>query len=89
MPRIGLIRVLTTEDAQLLQTHGRLIMERFPSLQVTSRCIRPPPGSQGPPGARRPVAALAASSKEGYDAVIVSCAGGPGVEEARRRVRSR
>ena len=39
MPRIGLIRVLTTEDAQLLQTHGRLIMERFPSLQVTSRCI--------------------------------------------------
>ncbi len=92
MPRIGLIRVLTTEDAQLLQTHGRLIMERFPSLQVTSRCIPDHPSGVHNEATERSaaplVAALAAEfEKEGYDAVIVSCAGDPGVEEARRQVR--
>ena len=32
--KIGLIRVLTTEDQEDLQAHGRQIMEYFPTLEV-------------------------------------------------------
>ena len=37
--RVGLIRVLTTDDTQLMQMHGALIEQYFPMLQVESRCI--------------------------------------------------
>ena len=37
--RVGLIRVLTTDDPQLKQMHGALIEQYFPMLQVESRCI--------------------------------------------------
>lgn len=37
--RVGLIRVLTTADPELLQLHGRLIEQYFPLLKVESRCI--------------------------------------------------
>lgn len=91
MPKIGLIRVLTTSDTGLLETHGRLIMERFPSLQVTSRCIPDHPSGVHDEETERTAAPLVAAlavefEKEGYDAVIVSCAGDPGVDQARRAV---
>ena len=35
--KVGLIRVLTTEDEELLQLHGKLIESYFPMLQVVSR----------------------------------------------------
>ena len=37
--KVGLIRVLTTEDEELLELHGKLIQSYFPMLQVVSRCI--------------------------------------------------
>ena len=37
--RIGLIRVLTTDDPKILDLHGNLIMEFFPGLEVITRCI--------------------------------------------------
>ena len=37
--KVGLIRVLTTEDEELLQLHGKLIESYFPMFQVVSRCI--------------------------------------------------
>ena len=30
--KVGLIRVLTTEDQEVLQSHGRVIMENFPGI---------------------------------------------------------
>ena len=32
--KVGLIRVLTTEDEEVLQSHGKQIMEYFPELEV-------------------------------------------------------
>lgn len=32
--KVGLIRVLTTEDEEVLQLHGKQIMEYFPELEV-------------------------------------------------------
>lgn len=90
--RIGLIRVLTTSDQVLLEAHGRLIEEAFPSLKVCSRCI---PGH--PQGvydehtystAVPHVVDLAKQFEaDGMEAVVVSCAGDPGVEEARNEVK--
>ena len=37
--QVGLIRVLTTEDEVLLNNHGKTLMEKFPMLEVESRCI--------------------------------------------------
>ena len=45
--KVGLIRVLTTEDEELLQLHGKLIESYFPMFQVVSRCIPDQPGSSG------------------------------------------
>ncbi len=89
MPRIGLVRVLTTSDTSLLQSHARGIMQHFPSLEITSRCIADHPSgvhdSKTEKTAAPLVAALAMEfEKEGYDAVIISCAGDPGVVDARK-----
>ena len=37
--KVGLIRVLTTEDEEVLQSHGKQIMEYFPELEVVTKCI--------------------------------------------------
>ena len=37
--KVGLIRVLTTEDQEVLQSHGRVIMENFPGIEVETKCI--------------------------------------------------
>jgi allantoin racemase len=86
--RIGLIRVLTTDDAELLNLHGRLIEKYFPMFEVTSRCI--PDQNEGihddetmAIGVPKVVALAKQMYEEGFDAVIISCAGDPGVEEAR------
>ena len=35
--KVGLIRVLTTEDEEVLQSHGKQIMEYFPELEVVTK----------------------------------------------------
>lgn len=89
MKRVGLIRVLTTSDADLLALHGKLIEQTYPSLQVTSRCIADHPegvhdASTAESAAPLVVALASDFQSEGFDAVVVSCAGDPGVREARR-----
>ena len=37
--KVGLIRVLTTDDPNLLGMHGELIESYFPMLEIESRCI--------------------------------------------------
>jgi len=86
--RVGLIRVLTTDDSQVLGSHGRSIMDSFPDLEVVTRCI---PGQ--PQGvfddateeeAWPKVMALAQEmARDDVSAIIVSCAADPGVRQAR------
>ncbi|MGB9867571.1 MAG: aspartate/glutamate racemase family protein, partial [Bacillota bacterium] len=91
MKRVGLIRVLTTTDCDLLNLHGRQIQSLFPELEVVSRCI--PDHPEGVHDeithstAVPQVVKLARTFRdEGFDAVIVSCAGDPGVAEAQEEV---
>ena len=37
--KIGLIRVLTSEDPEVLYAHQKQIMEKFPTLTVETKCI--------------------------------------------------
>jgi Asp/Glu/hydantoin racemase len=89
--RIGLIRVLTTEDEKLLNAHGRLLEGYFTELQVESRCIDDQPkgiyDEESSALALPKILRLAEEmEREGVKAIIVSCADDPGVQELRKIV---
>ena len=82
--RIGLIRVLTTEDPALLNCHAKIIMTAFPSLCVESSCI--PDQSEGiyddateKKAVPKIIDLAQTMQKQGSNAVIISCAGDPAV----------
>ncbi len=89
--KVGLIRVLTTEEEELLQLNGKLIESYFPMFQVVSRCIpEQPEGIHDDEtfavGVPKVVNLAVELWKEGCQAIIISCAGDPGVPEARQAV---
>lgn len=88
---IGLIRVLTIHDEELLNRHGEIIEKAFPELKVISRCIENQPTGihdekteeEAKPKILRLVKGF---EKEGVDAIVISCAADPAVEEAKELV---
>lgn len=89
---VGLVRVLTLKDEELLNLHGRIVESAFPELRVFSRCIEDQPEGiydrESEEMAKPKVLRLAREfEREGADAVIVSCAADPAVREARRELR--
>lgn len=87
--KIGLIRVLTTEDKEVLLAHGRQIMEYFPSLEVETKCI--PDQYEGIHSQELAEIAIpkiveTAKSFSDVDMFIVSCADDPGVEQIREAI---
>ena len=84
--QIGLIRVLTTEDEELLNRHGKTIMEKYPMLEVESRCIPDQyEGIHSHELERLAIPKIVALAKEfrDKDMILVSCADDPGVAEVR------
>jgi Asp/Glu/hydantoin racemase len=84
--------VVTLTDEEVLNKHGRIIMGAFPELEVVSRCIEDQPygiyNKESEEVAKPKVLRLVRRFEaEGFDAVIVSCAADPAVDEARRVVR--
>ncbi len=85
--KIGLIRVLTTEDDKFLNLHGEILMEKFPLLDVESRCI--PDQYEGIHSHELEAKAVPkivklAKSFQDKDMILVSCADDPGVAEIRK-----
>ncbi|MBR3367730.1 MAG: hydantoin racemase [Lachnospiraceae bacterium] len=86
--QVGLIRVLTSEDQDFVNMHGRQIMDAYPGIEVESRCI--PDQYEGIHSqelceiAVPKITALAQQAFADKDMIIVSCADDPGVEEIRR-----
>jgi len=92
LSRIGLIRVLTTSDPDMLNKHGSIIEQVFPGLEVVSRCIPDHLDGVHDEETERTAVPLVVElaeqfEREGFEAVIVSCAGDPGVEEARQKLK--
>lgn len=86
---IGLIRVVTTQNEALLNLHGRLLEQYFPVFSVVSRCIQDQPeGIHDDETELMAVPKIIKLAKEweGIDALVVSCAGDPGVEELKREL---
>lgn len=87
--KIGLIRVLTISDESLLNAHGRIIEKAFPELKVISRCIEEQPkgiyDEETERIAKPKILKLVEhlEEKEKVEAIIISCAADPAVEEAR------
>jgi len=90
--RVGVIRVLTTEDEELLNLHGKLLEKYFPMFRTVSRCI--PDQYEGIHDEATKVIALPKivelakeMEKEGCEALIISCADDPAVNECREVVK--
>lgn len=89
---VGLIRVVTLQDKQLLQSHGQVIESLFPEIKVVSRSIPDQPYGVNTTAAEKiaipKIIALAEEMEEslGIEALIISCAMDPGVIELRRRL---
>ena len=84
--RVGLIRVLTSDDQDFIDMHGRIITEHFPGLEVISRCIPDQwEGIHTMELHRQAVPKIVALAKsfENIDMILVSCADDPGLEELR------
>ena len=84
--KVGLIRVLTTENEEVLQSHGRQIMEYFPELEVETKCIPDQyEGIHSPELFETAVPKIVetARSFKDVDMILVSCADDPGVAEIR------
>lgn len=85
--KVGLIRVLTSENQDFVDMHGRIIMEHFPGIEVESRCI--PDQWEGIHSheleqiAVPKIVALAKTFRD-KDMILVSCADDPGVAEIRQ-----
>jgi len=89
---IGLIRVVTLTSEDLLNRHGKIIEELFPELRVISRCIWDQPKGiydrESEEIAKPKILKLAKEFEEsGVEAVIVSCAADPAVDEARKMLK--
>ncbi|MDQ1623979.1 MAG: allantoin racemase [Actinomycetota bacterium] len=83
---VGIIRALTTSDRRVLNSHGKLLQETF-GFEVTSRCIPDQPsGVYNEESLQRAVPKIVRLARElagGVDALIVSCAADPGLDEVR------
>lgn len=90
--QIGLIRVVTQEDPVEIHRHGALLEGAFPGFRVLSRCIEDQPkGIYDAESERLAVPKILQLAQtlvegDGVDALILSCAADPGVEELRRLV---
>lgn len=87
---IGLIRVLSTEDPEVLQQHGRMITEMY-EVPVINKCIPNQPfgifNNETEEIANPKIVELGKSmEKEGCKLLIVSCAADPAVEQLRNSV---
>ena len=82
--KIGVIRVLTTEDPKILELHGALLEKYYPQFETISRCIpNQPTGVHDDETERIAIPKVIALGREmapKVDAIIISCAGDPGLK---------
>lgn len=84
---IGLVRVVSFPEGDLLNLHGKIVENYYPMLKVTSKCIPDQPygihDDETKALAVPKIIDLARNWKD-IDALIISCAGDPGVSELRK-----
>lgn len=89
-PTIGVIRVITSDDRDLLDQHGRVLEREF-GVRTVTRCLPGQPHGVHDEAtfetARASMAEVARGLEaEGVGAIVISCAADPGLPEARAAV---
>lgn len=89
--KIGLIRVLTTREREVLNAHGNLLEKEYPVLSVHSVCIPgQPTGIHDKATEERAIPKVITCggqlAEAGCGAIIVSCANDPGVAQLRAKL---
>ncbi len=90
--KIGLIRVITTSDEKILSAHAQLLVNHFHNFCIETKCIPDQPeGIHDVETEATAIPKIIKLAKEfedkGCDAILVSCAADPGVEECRKLLR--
>ncbi len=90
--RLGVIKVLTRDDPEWLNNHGRIIEKLFPDIQTVSRCIEDQPQGIFDEATLRmaepKIVGLASDmQREGVDGLFVSCAEDPAVDGIKRSAK--
>ncbi len=88
---VGIIRVLTTDDPELLASHGRIIERDF-GISTVNRCIPDQPrGIYDEETERQAVPKIVPIAREleaaGVGAIVVSCAADPAIRELRAELK--
>lgn len=85
LPRMGVLRVLTTDDRSVLEAHGQIIEAHLSQVTTISRCISDHPDgipSEAAEAAAKPhIIELATEMADGVDILLVSCALDPAVDQ--------
>lgn len=84
---VGLIRVIKHSDPEKAGLHGRQIMRMFPNMMVETKCIpRQEKGIYDPASKEEAIPKIIDLAKTflGIDALIISCAEDPAVEQLQR-----
>lgn len=90
--KVGLVRVMTLEEQELVNRQGTLIEGLFPSIKVTSRCIENQPrgiyDAETERIAEPKIINVAKElEREGAEVVIISCAADPALGMARDELK--
>jgi Asp/Glu/hydantoin racemase len=87
MFNVGLVRVVTMQQQELIDTHGKLLESYFPQLNVESKCIYDQPfgiHDNETEALAIPKIIKMAKAWKGIDALVISCAGDPAVKDLRK-----
>ncbi len=87
--KVGLIRVLTTDDKDILYAHEKKLMKYFSNLQITTRCIPNQPEGIYDENTEKmaipKIVELAKQFEKEYaDIVFISCANDPALRNTRQ-----
>lgn len=85
---VGIIRVITSDNQEFIDQHGKVIEALFPSIVCESKCIPDQPEgihSRELHALAVPKILKTAESFDHVDMFLVSCADDPGVEQLRKR----
>jgi Asp/Glu/hydantoin racemase len=87
---VGLIRAITLTDKNLVDAHAKILFERF-EMNARTKCIEgQPEGIYDEETEREAIPKIIEAAKEfekeGVEALLISCAADPGVEECREIV---
>lgn len=88
--KLGLIRVITSQDRQFLDSHGRALERRY-GFTVRTECLPDQPhgvhdGASFQSAAKKMPDVARKLERDGVQAIIISCAADPGIEAARAAV---